>query len=72
MPDFPQADCVFYRGWTLSLIHLISSKMALVVMNLPANAEDTGDAGLILGLGRSPEEGNGTPLSPFLPRKFHR
>ena len=41
-------------------------------MNLPANAEDTGDAGSILGLGRSPGKGNGIPLLPFLPRKFHR
>ena len=30
-----------------------------VVKNLPANAENTGS---ILGLGRSPEEGNGNPL----------
>ena len=30
-----------------------------VVKNLPANAEDTGS---IPGLGRSPGEGNGTPL----------
>ena len=30
-----------------------------VVMNLPANA---GDAGLIPGSGRSPGEGNGSPL----------
>ena len=30
-----------------------------VVKNLPAN---TGDMGLILGLGRSPGEGNGNPL----------
>ena len=30
-----------------------------MVKNLPANA---GDAGLIPGLGRSPEEGNGNPL----------
>ena len=26
-----------------------------------ANARDTGDVGLILGLGRSPGEGNGNP-----------
>ena len=32
------------------------------VKNLPANAGDTGDAGLIPGLGRSPGEGNGNPL----------
>ena len=32
-----------------------------VVKNLPTNAVDTGDTGLILGLGRSPEEGNVNP-----------
>ena len=72
MPDFPQADCMFYRGWTLSLIHLIFSKTALVVMNLPARAEDTGDVGSILASGRSPGVGNGTPLLSFLSQKFHR
>ena len=33
-----------------------------VVKNLPVNAGDTGDKGLIPGLGRSPGEGNGNPL----------
>ena len=33
-----------------------------MVNNLPANAGDTGDVGLILGLGIFPEEGNGNPL----------
>ena len=33
-----------------------------VVKNLPAVTGDTGDLGLISGLGRSPEEGNGNPL----------
>ena len=33
-----------------------------VIKNLPANAGDTGDAGLIPGLGRFPGEGNGNPL----------
>ena len=32
------------------------------VKNLPANAEDTGDTGLIPGLGRSSREGNGNLL----------
>jgi len=32
------------------------------VKNLPANVEDAGDLGLILGSGRSPREGNGNPL----------
>ena len=33
-----------------------------MINNPFANAEDLGDAGLILGLGRSPGEGNGSPL----------
>ena len=36
--------------------------MVLVVINLPANAGDLRDAGLIPGSGRSPGEGNGYPL----------
>ena len=35
--------------------------MALVVKNLPANAGDSKDPGLIPGLGRSPGGGNGNP-----------
>ena len=33
-----------------------------VVKNLPANAGDAGDVGLIPGSGRSPGGGNGNPL----------
>ena len=33
-----------------------------LVENLPANAGDTGDVGLIPGLGRSPAVENGNPL----------
>ena len=33
-----------------------------VVKNPPANAGDSGDAGSILGLERSPGRGNGNPL----------
>ena len=36
--------------------------MALVVKNLPANAGDTRDSGLIPGLERSPGESQGNPL----------
>ena len=36
--------------------------MAPVVKNLPANAEDVRDAGLIPGLGRFPGGGHGNPL----------
>ena len=38
------------------------SRVVLVVKNLPANARDIRDAGLIPGSGRSPGEGNGNPL----------
>ena len=33
-----------------------------VVKNPPASAEDAREEGLILGLGRSPGQGNGNPL----------
>ena len=36
--------------------------MAQLVKNSPANAGDPRDVGLILGSGRSSEEGNGNPL----------
>ena len=39
-----------------------SSQVALVVKNPPANAGDTKDMGSVLGLRRSPAEGNGNPL----------
>ena len=39
-----------------------ASQVVLVVQNLPANARDIRDAGLIPGLGRSPGGGHGNPL----------
>ena len=33
-----------------------------MVKNLPANAGDAGDTGLVAGSTRSPEEGNGNPF----------
>ena len=36
--------------------------MVLVVKNVPANAGDIRDVGLILALGRSPGGGHGNPL----------
>ena len=36
--------------------------MSSVVKDLPANAGDSKDRGLILGSGRSPGKGNGNPL----------
>ena len=41
-----------------------------VVRNLPANAGDVRDVGLILGLGRFPGGGRGNPLV-FLPGEPH-
>jgi len=35
------------------------------------NGGDTGDAGSIPGLGRSPQEGNGNPTPVFLPGESH-
>ena len=37
-------------------------QVALVVKNLPANAGEVRDTGLILGLGRSSRGGHGNPL----------
>jgi len=45
-----------------STIVIWASQMAVVVKNLPANAGDVRDTGLIPGLGRSPGEGHGNPL----------
>ena len=42
--------------------YLRASQAALVVKNLPANAGDIRDAGLIPGSGRSPGGGHGNPL----------
>ena len=39
-----------------------ASQVALEVKNLPANAGDARDAGLIPGWGRSPGGGHGNPL----------
>ena len=48
-----------------------ASQMALVVKNPPANAGDTGDVGLIPGLGRSPGGGNGNPFQYSCQEKSH-
>ena len=43
-----------------------------MVTNLPANAGDARNIGLISWSGRSPGVGNTNPLHYFLPGKFHR
>ena len=50
----------------------MASQVALVVKNLPANAGDVREVGLIPGLGRSPGEDNGNPLQyPCLENPSH-
>ena len=43
-------------------MQILRATVMLVVKNLPANAGDIRDMGLIPRLGRSPAEGNGYPL----------
>ena len=47
---------------SLDTLKTWASQMALVVKNLPANAGDIRDAGLIPGLGRLPGGGHGNKL----------
>ena len=42
-----------------------------MVKNLPANAGDTSDVGLIPGSRRSPGGGHGNPTPVFLPGESH-
>ena len=44
------------------ILYCLSHQGSLAIKNLPANAGDTGDVGLIPGSGRSPGEGNDNPL----------
>ena len=46
----------------LTVLSIIPSQVALVVMNPPANAGDLRDVGSVSGLGRSPGGGNGNPI----------
>ena len=50
-----------------------ASQVALLVKNLPANAGDARDTGLIPGSGRSPGEGHGNPFQhPCLGNPMNR
>ena len=48
-----------------------TSQMALVVKNLPANARDVRDTGLIPGSGRFPSRSSRQPTPAFLPEESH-
>ena len=51
---------------------MTASQVALVVKNLPGNAGDIRNTGLIPGLGRSPGGSRAWQPTPvFLPGKFH-
>ena len=50
------------ENWGLYATGRGEPQMAQVVKKPPANARDVRAVGLIPGLGRSPGEGNGTPL----------
>ena len=54
--------CMYVYVCVCVYIYIYAFPGGSVVKNLPANAEDTGDAGTIPGLGRFPGEGNGYPL----------
>ena len=56
-------ECVRERERASSrAYHLLGFPSGTVIKNLPANAVDSRDAGLIPGLGRSPGGGHGKPL----------
>ena len=66
-PFFKVLLFLAYTSW--DSIHLYvywASQVALVVRNLPANAGNARNVGLIPGSGRSPGVGNGTPSIFFL------
>ena len=54
--------CVCVCVYIYIYIYICAFPGGSVVKNLPANAEDTGDAGSTPGLGIFPGEGNGYPL----------
>ena len=50
------------ESWAYLLISIQMEPGGSVLKNLPAKAEDAGDAGSISGVGRSPGGGNDNPL----------
>ena len=53
---------VMMTSVSLHFLPIVSEWVAELVKNLPANARDARDLGLIPVLGRSPGTGNGNPL----------
>ena len=57
------------QNLTISLYTNVASQVVLVVKNLPANAGDIRDLGLIPGLGRPPWRRSWQSIPIFLPRE---
>ena len=57
--------------WDFRIDHACGFPGGAVVKNLPANAGDARDSGLIPGLGRSPGVGNDNPLQYSCLERFH-
>ena len=64
-------DVIISAEFICNYVARVSSKVALVVKNLPANAGNARDAGSIPGSGRSPGGGHGNPLQYVLPGESH-
>ena len=62
LPDWATPSCTVCSCSEILTGYTKASQVALVVKNLPANAGDIRDTGLIPGLGRSPGGGHGNPL----------
>ena len=63
-PVFVENYTSHTRHWRFrhDYVYKWASQVVLVIKNLPTNAGDTGDLGLIPGSGRFPGEGNCNPL----------
>ena len=73
--EVAESDIQVYTAPALKAMHiymrLLGASQALQAKDMAASAGDAADMGLIPGLQRSPEVGNGTPLQLLLPGKSH-
>ena len=73
--EVAESDIKVYTAPALKAMNiymrLLGASQALQAKDMAASAGDAADMGLIPGLQRSPEVGNGTPLQLLLPGKSH-